>query len=69
MSYFRSTFRSLQNRCSEKFRNIFRSVTILKKTPTQMFSCEDCETFKNRFFYRTSLVAVSELCRQVDKNH
>ena len=26
-----------------------------KETPTQMFSCEICEVFKNIFFYRTSL--------------
>ena len=28
-----------------------------KETPTQMFSCENCEMFKNRLFYRTPLVA------------
>ena len=33
---------------------------IKKETPTQMFSCENCETFKNTFFYRTPLVVASE---------
>ena len=32
----------------------------LKETPTQVFSCEYCEIFKNSFFYRTPLVAASE---------
>ena len=28
-----------------------------KKTLAQVFSCEFCETYKNTFYYRTSLVA------------
>ena len=32
----------------------------LKKTPTQVFSCEICEIFKNTFFYRTPPAAASE---------
>ena len=32
---------------------------IKKETLTQVLSCEFCEIFKNTFFYRTSLVAVS----------
>ena len=28
----------------------FRSATLLKETPTQVFSCEICETFKNIYF-------------------
>ena len=28
-----------------------------KETPTQVFSCEYCEIFKNTFFYRTPPVA------------
>ena len=31
-----------------------------KKTPTQVFSCEYCEIFKNNLFYRTPLVATSK---------
>ena len=27
-----------------------------KETPTQVFSCEHCEIFKNSYFYRKSLV-------------
>ena len=30
-----------------------------KKSPTQVFSCEVCEIFKNGFFYRTPPVASS----------
>ena len=30
-----------------------------KVTPTQVFSSENCEIFKNTFFYRTPLVAAS----------
>ena len=30
-----------------------------RETPTQMFSCEICESFKNAFFYRTPPVAPS----------
>ena len=32
----------------------------LKQTPTQVFSYDICELFKNTFFYRTSPVAASE---------
>ena len=28
-----------------------KPATLLKKYPTQVFSCEFCEIFKNRFFY------------------
>ena len=39
----------------------FWPATLLKKnTPTKMFSYEYRETFKTRFFYRTSLAAASE---------
>ena len=65
-----------QNRCSKKFRILYRKKPVLeslfdkscrpesfqtyeKETPTQMFSCEYCESFKNSFFYRTLLVAAS----------
>ena len=30
-----------------------------KETPTQVFSCEICETFKNTFLYRAPLVTAS----------
>ena len=32
----------------------FRPATLLKKTPTQVLSCEYWEIFKNSFFHRTS---------------
>ena len=37
-----------------------RTATLLKKTPTKVFSCEVCEIFKNTFFfYRTLPVTAS----------
>ena len=33
----------------------------LKKSPTQVFSCEYCKLFKNSFFYRTLQVTASVL--------
>ena len=33
--------------------------TLLKKIPTQVFSCGFCEIFKNSFSYRASLLAAS----------
>ena len=35
--------------------SLFTSATLLKKTPTQVFSCEYCELLKS-VFYRTSSV-------------
>ena len=43
----------------------FRSATLLKETPRQVFSYEYCEIFKNRFFYRTPLVAASLTSRNI----
>ena len=37
---------------------------IQKVPPTQLFSCEFCEIFKNVFFYRTPLVAASATANQ-----
>ena len=37
-----------------------RFVTLLKKPPTQVFSCEICETFKNTYFHRILPVAASD---------
>ena len=53
-----------KNRCSEKFRSIQWKRPLLeslynKMIPTQVFSSEYCEIFKNNFFYRTLSVAVS----------
>ena len=45
-------------RCSEKICNIHWK-TPLKDTPTQVFSCEYCEIFFKRLFYRTPPVAAS----------
>ena len=36
-----------------------QALTLLEKTPTQVFSCEYWKIFKNNFFYRTLLVAAS----------
>ena len=44
----------LQKRCS------LSCNFIEKETPTQVFSCEFSETFKNTFFYRTPLLAASD---------
>ena len=35
-----------------------RPETFLKKTPTKVFYCEICESFKNTFFYRKPPVSV-----------
>ena len=32
-----------------------------KKTLAQVFSCEICEIYKNTFYYRTPLVAASDI--------
>ena len=34
------------------FESLFNKVTLLKETPTQVFSCEYSEIFKNSFFHR-----------------
>ena len=48
---------------SKKFRKIQRKTpvreSLLPESLAQVLSCEFCETSKNTFFYRTSLVAVS----------
>ena len=36
-----------------------KACNFIKKTPTQVFSCEVCEIFKNTFSYRTPLVTAS----------
>ena len=36
-----------------------RPTNVLKEAPTQVFSCEFCENFKNTFFYRTPPKAAS----------
>ena len=35
-------------------------ISFYKETPIQVFSCEYCETFKNRYFYGTPLMAASD---------
>ena len=47
-----------RNVFSSEYRETF-NLTVLKKTPTQMFSCEYCQIDKNNFFYRTLPVAAS----------
>ena len=37
-----------------------RFVTLLKNPPTQVFSCEICETFKNTYCHKTLTVAASD---------
>ena len=55
-----AVLRCLQDRCPEKIRklhketpvleSLFKKVSRNKETPTQVFSCEFCEAFKNTFF-------------------
>ena len=42
------------------FNKDFRTATLFKKTPTQVFSREICESFKNIIFLRTPPVAASD---------
>ena len=52
--------RCLQDRCPGKIRKLYKETPVLeslfkkvsrnKETPTQVFSCEFCEAFKNTFF-------------------
>ena len=61
-----------QNKCSQKFGNIYKKTPVLeslfkkvagleagKYIATQVFSYVYCKIFKNSFFYRTNLVAAS----------
>ena len=50
---------TLKHLCWILFLDAFRSATLLKETPSQMFSCEYCEIFKSTFSYRTPLVVAS----------
>ena len=43
--------------CWSLFNKAF--IKFIKKTPTQVFSCEICKIFKKNFFYRKPLVADS----------
>ena len=47
-----------RNVFSSEYRETF-NLTLLKKTPTQVLSCEYCEIDKSNFFYRTLQVAAS----------
>ena len=38
-----------------------RPTTLLKRDSNTCFSCEHCKIFKNTFFYRTPLVAASDV--------
>ena len=52
--------------CQSRFFNkvvVVGIATLLKETPTQVFSCEFWEIFKNTFFYRTPSVAASKGCK------
>ena len=40
---------------------VFHSCNFIKDTPTQVFSCEYCEIFKNSFFNRAPLLTASVL--------
>ena len=50
---------SQENICARVSFLIKKRLFIKKETLAQMFYCEFCEIFKNIFFYRTPLVAVS----------
>ena len=40
--------------------SLFNKVAgLLKRDPTQVFSCKNCQILKYRFFYRTTLLAAS----------
>ena len=44
-----------------------KAATLSKKTPTQVFSCKYCETFRKNYFYRPTPLAASELrCLAMD---
>ena len=55
--------------CSQKFRNSLRKVAdlqpYLKDTPTQVFSYEYCEVFKNTYFEEHLLTAASDFLKQL----
>ena len=42
-------------------------VAVLNKTPTQVFSCETCEIFKNTFFAEHLRMTASESSKYVSK--
>ena len=48
---------AVAHRCSSKW--LKRPTTLLKETPTQVFSDKICEIFKNYFFIGTPLVVAS----------
>ena len=54
-------FRGKHPYCNLFFNKVagLRPATLPKKIPTQVFSCEYYEIFKNSFFYRTPLWAAS----------
>ena len=43
----------------------WRPATLIKETPTRVFSCEICEIFKNTAFYRTPPVAASAQTQEI----
>ena len=47
--------------CQSLFFNKVADLRPAKETLAHLFSCELCEFFKNTFFYRTTLVAFSEI--------
>ena len=55
-----------ENNCLE---SLFNTVAcrLVEGTPTHMFSCEYCKSFKNSFFHRPHPTAASEL--SIKKNH
>ena len=53
------------------FNNVtgLRPATLLKKTLSQVFSCEFCEISKNCFSYKTPLVAASGLTKKANSSN
>ena len=49
-----------------KIGSLFVIKSLLKKTPTQVVSCEYCKSFKNSFFYRTPPAAALDLAKFKD---
>ena len=57
-------YRYWKSRCSVKngvIKNFAKCNFIKKETLAQVFSCEFCEIYKSTFYYRTTLVAASDV--------
>ena len=59
---------TVKHQCWESlFNNVAglkRPTSLLKETPTQVFSCEICHNFMRNLFYKTPPVAASKTMKQ-----